>query len=348
MPRLKRIDMGEMEKPPTNEILVPTGCTLLNLALSNSIDGGYIPGSIVNIIGDKHAGKTLLLWTLYAEVIRHSIFKEYRLIYDEPESAFFMNAERMFGVPKGRVETNHISRTIQNWQAYIIQEMKKDERIIYGLDSLDALTSIEEQERMDDLIKSGDVSGSYKTEKARITGEILRNICGNIFDTKSLLIIISQTRDKIGITFGKSKTRSGGQALGFFSSYEMWLSVRGSITRTIKGKPYIIGSNVIISIEKNRGTGRQIKIELPILTDYGIDNTNANIDFLLTNKVWDKKGLKIDSNGVFPEMTQTALVNHIESEGKETELANLVGITWKEIIDTLRSDRKPRYSLNES
>ena len=327
---------------PTNYI--PSGCTLLNLALSNTIHGGYTPGTIINIIGDSHAGKTLLLWTMFAEIVRDSRFNDYRIVYNEPEQAFYMDTDALFGPATCKVERDKASRTIQEWQSDVVREMSTDTPIIYGLDSFDALSSIEEQDRIKDLIKTGEMGGSYRTEKARIGGEVLRNICGAMYQSKSLLALVSQTRDNIGAMFGSGKTRSGGRALDFFSTHIMWLSVKSAIRKTTRGVSHIVGGNVVITISKNKITGYKTKIEVPIMVDYGIDNTMANINYLLENKGLHKKGTLLTSDGVFPELNKSDLVDYIETENKYTELEELVGEVWGAIKEELKTKRKARYS----
>ena len=54
-----------------------SGSSLLNLALSDLVDGGFGVGKTANIIGDSHAGKSFLAKTILAEGIRSGNFKKF-------------------------------------------------------------------------------------------------------------------------------------------------------------------------------------------------------------------------------------------------------------------------------
>jgi len=331
--------------PPEKRLLLPTGSTLLNLAFSDSYEGGIAPGSMINIVGDSSAGKTFVLWTIFAEVARHPDFKHYRLIYDESEAAFFMHIAKLFGLPNNRVETDIRSATIQDFYRNVLQNIKEERPCIYGLDSFDGVSSLEEQGRADDIEKGKDISGSYKIEKAKWGSEIFRNIVDNLESTDSVLIVVSQTRDNIGVTFGDKKTRSGGNALRFYSTHEIWLSVVGHE----KAKEREIGANIRFRVKKNKLTGKRRDGWFTIFFDYGIDDITSCIDFLIDEKIWSlQKGGKILTGGdIFPDMNKKDLIHLIENKSMDDELHKLVGQTWAEIEEALKLDRKPRYSVDD-
>ena len=330
--------------PKKSRLLLPTGSTLLNLAFSDQYDGGIAPGSMINIVGDSQSSKTLLLWTIFAEVARHPDFKHYRLIYDESEAAFFMNIAKLFGLPEGRVETNIRSATIQDFYRNVLQNIKEERPCIYGLDSFDGVSSLEEQGRAEDIEKGKDISGSYKMEKAKWGSEIFRNIVDNLESTNSVLIVVSQTRDNIGVTFGEKKTRSGGNALRFYSTHEVWLSIIGHE----KVKEREIGANVRFNVKKNKLTGKRRKGDFTVFFDYGVDDIASCIDFLVAEDVWSSSRGKLMTNDEsFPDASYKAMLEHIEKNQLETDLRRLVGKTWAEIEEALRLDRKPRYSVDD-
>lgn len=324
------------------KMLIPTGSTLLNLALSDTKEGGFSPGTVVNIVGDSSAGKTFLLWTLYAEAVRHLVFKNYRLMYDEPEAAFFMKAEKLFGVRPGRVEMDEANRseTVQDWYRKLVGYMDENRPFIYGLDSFDSLSSSEEKELEEKLLKTGDEGGSYQMEKPRLAGRILRRVASRIEKTNSLVIVVSQTRDNIGVTFGEKKKRSGGNALRFYSTHEVWLSVKNHEKR----KEREVGVNVIAKVKKNKLTGKLRMVEFPIYFDYGVDDIGSCIDFLLTEGVWTRSGNKINTGGTFTDTRRDLLISQIEENFSENKLQSLVETTWKGIESSIESGRKPKYA----
>jgi recombination protein RecA len=328
----------EIEKPiskkPVSK-LVSTGSTLLNLAASDTPDGGFAVGTLVNIIGDSSAGKSMLLWTLFAEATYSKDFDDYDIIYDDAEHALEFDIHKLFGdKTEERVIRDIRSNTIEDFHDNIIPALgtpKKEKKVIYGLDSFDALTSEDEMER--DIRK-----GSYKTEKPKMASEILRKIVGKIDNTDSLVVIVSQTRDNIGVTFGDKKTRSGGRALKFYSFHELWLAIESHIKRS--GRE--VGVNVIAKFKKNRITGKQRAVKFPIYFDYGIDNIGSCIDWLIEEKIWTKTNGIIDTKGFITEkMRENDLANKLDS--MQSHLNNLVAKNWWKIEKSIATEREPKY-----
>lgn len=310
-----------------------SGSTLLNLALADSPVWGFSPGKLVNIIGDSSAGKSFLLWTIFAELSHDKRFDDYELIYDEPEVALEFDIPKLFGgKTEKRVRTDIRSETIEDFHDNVIKEVSKGKPIIYGLDSFDALTSEAE-------IKREVRDGTYGMEKPKLSGIILRKICGKIHDTGSAVFVISQTRDNIGVSFGNKKTRSGGKALKFYSTHEMWLAVEAHIKR----KDRDVGVNVKCKISKNKVTGKLRTIGFPLLYDYGIDDIQSMIDWLMDEKVWTKEGRKINTDGFIEPMTLDNLIQNIIDNNLENKLKEIVANKWFDIEESISTKRPSKY-----
>lgn len=324
------------DKEIKEEKLIPTGSTLLNLALSDNPKGGFYLGTISNIIGDSAAGKTFLLWTMFSEIVYDKKFKGYELDYDEPESALAFNIRRLFGKKvEERVNIDTVSESVEGWHDNVMARATDDKPFIYGLDSLDAICDEDEIDR--DIRK-----GSYGAKKPKLVSEIMRKIVQNIKGTLSSVFVISQTRDNIGVMFGDKKTRSGGKALRFFCTHELWLAVKGHIKRRDRD----VGVDVRVKVGKNKLTGKLRIVEFPIYYDYGIDDTVSCIRFLVDEKVWSrKKGGEIDTKDpLLPEgMNEEELARHIEDNNLKGQLVGIVTHTWREIEASIATKRKPKY-----
>lgn len=335
---------SRIAKPQPKRLLLPTGSTLLNLAFSDQQEGGISPGTMINIVGDSSSGKSLLAYTIFAEASRHPKFKDYRLIYDESEAAFFFDVEKLFGLKEGRIETENRSVTVQDFYRNALLAIKSEEPCIYCLDSFDGISSEEEQSRAGDIEKGKDASGSYKMEKAKWSSEIFRVLVDHLEKTESILIVISQTRDNIGVTFGDKKTRSGGNALRFYSTHEVWLSILGHE----KVKDREIGANIKFNVKKNKLTGKRRKGEFTIYYDYGIDDLASCIDFLVAEGVWTGSNKKlITNNSTFPNASFNDMIALIEETNLESDLRSLVSATWGEIEEEVKLNRKPRFSIED-
>lgn len=323
--------------------LIPTSSTLLNLALSDDPYGGFILGTINNIIGDSSAGKTFLMLSIFAELTYDKRFANHDLDYDEPEAALAFNIPKLFGERvEERINTDYVSGSVEEFHDNVMgkldegTEKKKKEvtPFVYALDSLDAICTEDEIDR--DIRK-----GTFGGQKPKLISEILRKIVQNIKKSDSAVFIISQTRDNIGVSFGSKKTRSGGKALKFFCTHELWMAVEG----TIKRKERPVGVDVIVKISKNKLTGKLRKVRFPIYYDYGIDDTASCIDFLIEEKVWTEVKSVINTKGYFATepINRHKLIAMIEDENKKSDLVDLVAKTWHDIESSIATDRKPKY-----
>jgi RecA/RadA recombinase len=306
------------------------------------------------------SGKTILCLTTFAEANLIKELDGYDFILDDIEEALEFDMTYLFGesaservkAPNYDGEEPVYSDTIQDLEGNVLRRCKeKDPKpFIYILDSLDALTSDEEVEReyknalarAKSAEHASDIAKSYNTEKARIIGRVLRMIKRNLKLTQSTLIIIQQERDRIGATFGKKWTTSGGRAPFFYSTHQVRLNRMGDL-KPGTGKPKI-GTHVKADVIKNKLTGKLRDVEFKIYYDYGIDDVSACVDFLCKEHWPHPKGKSgswvAEEFGV--EGAKATIIDHIEREGAEREMKELVGKVWNDIERSLRLDHRKR------
>jgi len=347
----------------TKEIdLLPTGSTLLNLNCADNPFGGFGLGRMVNLIGDSSSGKTLITLTMFAEMSLQKRWKDYDLYFDDAEAALGFDLKHLFGKRMAeRVDTDTFqSNTIQRVYGNIQSLLKEGSPFVYVIDSWDALTSEEEMQRAERYMKDkkdrkkNEEGGSYGVDKAKLTSQLLRVITGDLKNTESVLIIISQTRDNLGWGFS-TKSRSGGRALKFFASHEGWLS----IIRSIKKRERAVGVECQFELTKNKLTGKQFRrCPLHIFYEYGVDNIGTNVDFLIENNFWKavkekerekKRGVKKNkaSKILIPEWkfegSRVKLIDYIEEQELEQELIDMVTEKYWAIEETMSINRKRKY-----
>lgn len=331
---------------------IPSGSTLLNLAMSNKAKGGYAVGKIVNVIGDSSSGKTFLCLTAFAEMARNPRWDNYRLIFDDAEAAMEFDMDALFGNTASRLEPPNKtedgepkpSRTIEDFYGNVVRAVQEEKPFVYILDSFDALSSKEGQDRKEKFASGEEVGGSYKLDKQKAASEMLCNIADDIKNTKSLIIVISQTRDNISPMSFATKTRSGGRALKFYSTHEMWLAVGKTLKKKVRGKDRTIGVNTVVKLTKNKVTGKHTIIDFPILYTYGVDDTTSCIEYLVSEGHWKKKGGKIVAEEFSQEGQMKTLVKWIEDNNKESELQDIVESVWMEIEGLIKeTGRKSKF-----
>ncbi len=332
-----------------------TGSTLLNLACSGRVNGGFAKGHYYFLVGDSTSGKTFLSLTCLAEASINPNFEDYRFIYDNAEDGALMDIERFFG--SGVADTMEsptigeegepvFSTTIEEFYYHFDDIAKEGKPFIYILDSMDSLSSEYEQDKFDATKKAYEkgtqITGSMGDGKAKKNSAGLRRTLKHLSETGSILIIINQTRDNIGFGFEK-KTRSGGHAQRFYATIELWSSVIKKIKKKVKGKDRQIGVNCRIKIKKNRITGQEHTVDIPIYHSFGIDDIGSCVDYLIEEGHWKKSKSSIVASDFDFTGTRDKLIQYIEDNTYEKDLRELVGDVWKEIEEACTVKRKFRY-----
>lgn len=277
MPRPQLIRRAE---PPATETeienkFISSGSTLLDLGLG----GGWARNRVANVVGDTSSGKTLL--AIEAAINFAAIYGDESVRYNETEAAFDRPYAYSLGYPVDAsfvgddTEAGHGSRTVEEFyddlQKFL--DRRRGQPSFYILDSVDALSDDAEMGR-----ELGDAT--YGTAKAKLLSEFFRKHVKLLAEANCTLFMISQIRDKIGVTFGEKKTRSGGRALDFYASQIVWLYEAGKIKRQASGIDKIVGIDVRFRVKKNKLAPAHAEAEQQILFNYGVDDEASMIDWL--------------------------------------------------------------------
>lgn len=328
-PKEERLGNYFLEDKPLE--FVSSGSTLLDCVLG----GGYPVGRIVNIVGDKSTGKTLLAIEAIINFLRK--YPGANAYYHEAESAFDKGYAQALGLPIEKVifttddlEDDKNDGTMEflfETMLYIIKNFGGEPGILV-VDSLDSLSTRAEKKRSID-------EGSYKMDKAKTSSEIFRRLTMEIARTNLLFIIISQVRDNIGVTFGKKYTRTGGKALDFYTSQVLWLSEIGKIPRTKNKVKRDVGVMIKAKCEKNKISLPFRECQFPIMFGYGIDDVTACLEWL--DDVGALDDLDIKASNIAKESER------IKAEGDtraRAKISRLVKLKWKEIETGFLPDYK--------
>lgn len=347
--QVSKTSKTKIKKPSEKLWKLRTGITLLDLVLN----GGYPLGTINNIVGDTSSGKTFIAIE-YIAFLKSIFGDKIKFYYDDCEGGFSFDTKAMYGleiIPDDQIPSNTVEDMAVNLNSQM-DKLKKEESLIYVVDSLDGLSS--EAERKRDIerqkaIESGKEydKGTYAMEKQKFMSEFFRLRAGEIKHENVIQIVISQVRHNIGVMFGEKYVRSGGKALDFYCWSALWLAV----AEKIKKKDRIIGVTIKAKTKKIKAGQPFRECFLNLLFDYGIDNVSSNIDFLYDlkdktgklktiKKREDKKKLKWDEE----EYTRTGLIKHIEDNDLEDELEKRVIEKWDSLEDLISSkERKKKW-----
>jgi recombination protein RecA len=355
---------------------VSSGSVLLNLALTNHPDCGWKLGRMANVIGDSGAGKTVLCMTSVAETCNDDNKQDVNAKFDDGEHAYEFNTKKMFG--RATAERLRFvdppSENIETFSDNLRDAINEEEPFIYIMDSFDSLGCEDDTKHLESerLIRQGKSKakskGSYGTAKPKLASQLLREECGKLSDSRGALLIISQTRDNLNAFSYEKKTRSGGKALKFYATHEVWIIYTGAI----KEKDRQIGAETEVKVRKNKITGKKRSVKLYVFDDYGVDDIGSCVDFLVSEKWWsyaakdkapvaktktarapkaedeDKvsKTKPIDTKGDLgnlPAMSRAKLIQTIEDENLKEDLKQAVAACWWDIEEAIRPKRRAKY-----
>jgi recombination protein RecA len=262
---------------------ISSGCELLDCALG----GGYAQARVINIVGDKSTGKTLLVIEVCANFAL-SVPKG-MIRYKEAEAAFDKNYARVLGAPLDRMEFEEEFDTVEELEKdvtdFCARVTKKRVPGLYIVDSLDALSDKAELKR--DIEK-----GTYGASKAKLMSEFFRRNKRKLQKAKVTLVIVSQVRDKINVAFGRKWSRSGGKALDFYASQVVYLAEVKKLYRTVRGVRRAYGVVIRAKITKNKVGIPFREVEFSLIFGYGIDDVLASLAWLKSVEELKVVGLK--------------------------------------------------------
>lgn len=253
---------GDSDSPSEVTGWVKSGCSMLDLAISNRPNGGFPVGRITEITGLEASGKSLLA----AHALTDTQRQDGLAVYIDTESAVsreFLEAigldlTKMLYVPLETVED--IFESIENI-VESVRKANKNRLVTIVVDSVMGAST--KQEMAAEFDKDG-----YATSKSIILSKGMRKLTNMIAREKICLIFTNQLRTRLGVSFGDPWTTSGGKAIPFHASVRLRLKSVGQI----KIKDEIIGIKTRAQVIKNR-MGPPLKmIDYDIYFDSGIDD----------------------------------------------------------------------------
>jgi len=329
-------DDGGLYFPPNTDVeTISTGCEVFNCVVGS----GWALGRIVNLIGDKSTGKTLLAIEACAQFLLKFPTTGKPPRYVEPEAAFDKSYAAALGLPVERMDfaDDDSVRTVEDFYNDLdkyLDSLGDDEPGMYVLDSLDALSSKAEKERA-----FGDPS--YGDGKAKDMSKLFRMLTQKIKRKRVLVFIVSQVRDNIGVTFGAKYTRSGGKALDFYASQIVWLAQTATIKKVINKVTRVIGVAIRAKCTKNKIGTAYRECGFDIRFGFGVDDVAANVKWLADV---NRLGL-IGQPGLVATGTHRFL-DTLEQHNDESyqmvckKIREAVRIAWAQVEEDFKPKRK--------
>jgi len=311
-----------------------SGCGLLD----NVLSGGYVLGRMINIVGDKSTAKTALATEGLTNFCMD--YPKGKAAYRETEEAYDMDYAQAMGAPVDDIDFGDPDAPITTIEAFARDLerfcddcIKDDVPGMYVLDSYDGLSDEKELER-----EIGDAT--YGMAKAKMASELFRKLTKKIGKARVCLVIVSQVRDNINVSFGEKHRRAGGKALDFYATHILWLSHKEQLKRTIRGVERVYGIGIKALCKKNKVGFPFRSCDMDFIFGYGIDDLGASLDWLKSIKRLKAADIPAEKK----EFTQyrDALNDMSDKEfDRETRRVNkVVRRLWNEIEDEFIPKRR--------
>lgn len=253
---------------------ISTGSLGLDICLGV---GGLPKGRIVEIYGPESSGKTTIAIHVMAEAQK----KGGLCAIIDAEHAFDRKYAANLGV---KIDELDICQPDYGEQGLEVAD-KLISSGAYDVIVIDSVAALVPQAELED-----EMGANKMGLQARMMGQALRKIVGNVKKSNTLVIFINQLREKIGVMFGNNETTSGGNALKFYASVR--LDVRRSVTtaNTIVQDDVKVGNKTTVKVIKNKVAPPFRNCEFDILYGIGIDKPGELIDIAVELDVIKKGG----------------------------------------------------------
>jgi len=249
---------------------VSTGC----LSLDRVLGGGLPRGRVIEVFGAPSSGKSVLATFLMAQMQRLGE----RAVLVDSEFAFSPEFAQKVGL---NVDALQLVQAPNAEEALdIVAKLVSASAVsIIVVDSVASLVPKDEVE--------GTVFDQNMALQARILSKSLRILTGSISKSKTIVIFINQTRDRVGVFYGPKTTTSGGNALKFYSSVRIEIKKGKNL---VNEKDEVIGNWIGVNVVKNKVSPPFKTCDLELIYERGLDLVGDVLDSALKSEILTRQG----------------------------------------------------------
>ena len=272
----------------TEKDMIATDIPALNIALSGSLNGGFVPGLTMWAGPSKHfkTGFTLMMVKAYLDTYEDAAVLFYDSEFGSPQSYFEamgIDPDRVFHSPITDVE--QLKFDIMNQ----LQNVERGDKLIIVIDSIGNLASKKE---VDDALDQKSVADMSRAKQIK---SLFRMVTPHLTLKNIPMVVVNHTYKEIGMF---PKDIVGGGTGSYYSADNIFILGR----QQEKDGTEIIGYNFIINVEKSRYVKEKSKIPVSTTFEGGISRWSGLMDLALESGhvIKPKNGwyAKVDSDGV--------------------------------------------------
>lgn len=326
---------------PVNEAPVSdwlgTGSTMLDVAIAGNFPGGFPVGRMVHVFGMPSTGKSIECQEALGSAQRKGgtavyVDVERTLDLERAKSVFGLNTEKDFYL----YHPSTLEEFFDEVVGKVVEDVEKGKISTPVAMAVDSTTSLPCIAQLDADLKDP----TFGTLRAKIIGDGIRKWLERVSKAKITMIMIDQSRDKIGAPV-KQETTSGGNAVPFYSSVRVQLFHKGEIQNVNK---IAMGVNLAFKVVKNKIAPPFRKGPMRVLFEYGIDDIGTNLEWLKEQgKLGSTTGPWYDLGGGRKAQGLDKAIALVEENNLEMAVANTVWQCWKKLGEVPARKARVRF-----
>lgn len=234
------------------------------MSIDYLLGGGFPRGRHVEIFGGYNVGKTYTAYRLIAQAQSEGL----KCCFLDIERTFDPVFAELAGVDLDELAlppAEHGNMAIDLMEMYLRSRL-------YDVIVLDSIAALLPKSELDKAAEDT----SYGTAQAKMMSEALRKL--TTANENTVLVYINQTREAVGVMFGKRTKTSGGMAMGYYAGVRLEMVRTGSIkkkarvvnpeTGVSKQADVVKGHRVLVRAEKDKTGGARPYETTSFVFDY--------------------------------------------------------------------------------
>jgi recombination protein RecA len=256
---------------------LPTGILALD-----SVVGGFARGRHTEIFGGYGVGKTATTYRFIAHSQAHGL----KCAFIDVESTFDPAFAAHLGVDLEMLvfpERGQNANVLVNIMETLLRSGEYD---VIVLDSIAALLPKAEEE-------SDMESGNFGTQQAKLMSQALRRLTAA--NRRTALVYINQTREAIGVMFGKKTVTSGGRAMAFYAGTRLEMVRTESVKKKVRRinhktsaetkEEVVWGHRVLVRVDKDKTGRTQQGAETTMVFSYDLNDFDPIEDLIYLGRL---------------------------------------------------------------